>query len=134
MKTIKNSDVELEKLAIKAMNKLGELIDKQDSPVEVAKTCSSILSAWTQARRARSSERATMFVLARELATDREQLARYISVTNPEAGVLLQLPQATELAEENKDLKKRIETLERQRNAMLLNEAIVKGTLVTPGD
>jgi len=137
MKTKKNPDVELQILALKAMEKISDFFKESNhdgKDFAVVRVGTAVLGAWARNQQTRSAEKATMFMVARELATDKEQLRKYIGLTMPESGVLTSIPEAIELAKENQELKQDNRILERQRDKALFASVEAKGALATPGE
>ena len=137
MNTKKNPDVELQSLALRAINQLSDFFTAKEhggKDIAVARVSTAVLGAWTRAQQTRSAEKATMFMVARELATDKEQLKKYIALTMPESGILTVIPQAIEVATENRELKRDNQILEGQRDKALLSSVVENDALVTPGD
>lgn len=102
----KEEEMAKEKVEVKTENKLEALADAAMSQlfkffkgeehtgrdIAVARVSTAVISSWTRYQQTKSAETATLFMMARELATDKEQLARYISVTMPDVGILKLLP------------------------------------------
>jgi hypothetical protein len=77
------------------MNQLTRFFRQSDhdtKDISVARVSTAVLSAWTRYEQTKSAEQATMFMVARELASNKEELAKYISATMPEMGALKALP------------------------------------------
>lgn len=74
----------------------GTLTNKE---LGLARVASSTLSAWSRLKQVERAGDALRFNIARELATDKEQLAEYIRITNPEVPIL---PAIVVNQEENK--------------------------------
>ena len=89
------TEVQLQSLAGEAMSQLSDFFrlgEHGSKDIAVARVSTAIISAWTRYEQTKGAERATMFMVARELASDKEQLAQYISETMPEMGMLKALP------------------------------------------
>lgn len=83
-------------LAGQAMNVLQKFFRKKDQAskdIGVARVATSVLSAWTRQQQTKSAQETTRFMVARELASDREQLADYIRLTMPDYPLVKALPQ-----------------------------------------
>ncbi len=92
----KGTEQKLGSLADQAINNLGKFFNRKErtsQDIGVARVATSVLSAWTRQQQTKSAERTTMFMLARELATDRDQLAEYVRLTMPDASIVKLLPQ-----------------------------------------
>ena len=88
----KNS--KFDNLSNKAIEALEEFLDSDDSGKEAlgrARVAGSILSAWTRHRQTLGARDATSFMLARELAEDREELLKYVALAMPENLLVKQL-------------------------------------------
>lgn len=86
-------------LAGQAMDNLRKFFRKKERTsrdIGVARVATSVLSAWTRQQQTKSAAEATRFMVARELATDKEQLAEYIRLTMPDYPVAKALPEARE--------------------------------------
>ena len=93
--TENKAENKLEALASEAMNQLSGFFGREDfssKDIAAARVSTSIISAWTRYQQTKGAEKATMFMVARELASDKEQLAQYILTTMPEMGALKALP------------------------------------------
>lgn len=80
--------------AISTLTKFFRQGDHTGKDVGVARVATSVLSAWTRQQQTKSAEKATMFMVARELASDKEQLAEYVRLTMPDLGLIKALPPA----------------------------------------
>lgn len=84
------------KLAEQAMNELQKFFRMKDATtkdVGVARVATSVLSAWTRQQQTKSATDATKFMVARELAQDKDQLAEYIRLTMPDYPLVKVLPE-----------------------------------------
>lgn len=85
----------LDKLVGVAMEKLEVFLTGEDhtsKDISEAKIASGILSSWVRNRQTESAREATSFMIARELARDREQLEEYVRLTNPQSPIVKALP------------------------------------------
>ena len=90
-----NADKELGSLAKQAISKLREFFNQEDhtgKDIGAARIATAVLSSWTRHAQTKSAEKATMFMVARELAQDKEQLAEYVRLTMPNLGLIKALP------------------------------------------
>jgi len=81
-----DTNEKLTELADKAMDGLRSFLDAEDhtgKDIGVARVATSILNAWTRYQQARNAEKALVFMVARELAQDKEQLQEYIRASLP---------------------------------------------------
>ena len=81
------TEVKLEQVAKQAMSELQKFFRKKEATtkdVGVARVATSVLSAWTRQQQTKSASDTTKFMVARELASDKEQLAEYIRLTMPD--------------------------------------------------
>lgn len=93
-------EIRLTKLAEQAMATLsGFFSEKEHTGREIgsARIATAIISAWTRQAQTRSAEKTTMFMVARELASDREQLADYIRLTMPDLPLVKALSEPKEV-------------------------------------
>lgn len=67
--------------AIKVILQPGE---RDDQDIAAARIASSILATWARLKQAERAREAIYFTMARELATNREQLEEYIKITLPD--------------------------------------------------
>lgn len=84
----------LDILNVKAIDALEGFLDSSDDSKEAlgrARIAGSILSAWTRHQQTMGARDATTFMLARELAEDREQLREYVALSMPESPLVKQL-------------------------------------------
>jgi hypothetical protein len=89
------TDTKLGQLAERAMKSLDDFFDADDhtgKDIGAARIATAIISAWTRQAQTRSAEKTTLFMVARELAGDREQLAEYIRLTMPDLAIVKALP------------------------------------------
>lgn len=94
---MKGTEDKLADLAGQAMDKIKEFFCQEEytgKDVGVARIATAVLSAWTRHEQTQSARQATMFMLSRELAADKEQLAEYINLTMPNLGLVKALPKA----------------------------------------
>jgi len=68
--------------------------DRTGKDIGVARVATAVLSAWTRQQQTKSAEKATMFMVARELASDKQQLADYVRLTMPDLNIVKALPAA----------------------------------------
>ena len=86
---------QFDKLAIKAMDNLGEFLGNGDTDGKAlarARVAATVLSSWTRHKQTEGAREATAFMMARELARDKEELARYIQVSLPGSPLVKLLP------------------------------------------
>jgi hypothetical protein len=86
---------QLKSLASEAMGKLSDFFrlgEHGSKDIAVARVSTAVISAWTRYEQTKGAEKATMFMVARELASDKEQLAQYVAVSMPEMGFMKALP------------------------------------------
>lgn len=84
-------------LAEQAISSLKDFFSQEEhtgKDIGAARIATAVLSSWTRHAQTKSAEKATMFMVARELATDKEQLAEYVRLTMPDLGLTKALPQA----------------------------------------
>ncbi len=87
----------LDTLAGLAMFKLRGFLEGGDhtgKDIAEAKIASGIVSSWVRNKQTDSALQATNFMMARELAQDRQQLETYIRLTNPQSALVKALPPA----------------------------------------
>lgn len=95
--TTVNTEDKFAGLANEAMTNLSRFFHKKEhttKDVGVARVATAVLSSWTRQQQTRSAEKATMFMVARELATDKDQLAEYVRLTMPDLSIVKALPVA----------------------------------------
>lgn len=93
----KNTEKNLSDLAEQAISKLKKFFNQDDhtgKDIGAARIATAVLSSWTRHAQTKSAEKATMFMVARELASDKEQLAEYVRLTMPDLGLIKALPEA----------------------------------------
>lgn len=94
---MKNTEKKLVDLADEAIGTLNHFFSEgEHTPrdIGVARIATAVLSAWTRQQQTRSAEKATLFMVARELASDKEQLAEYVRLTMPDLSIIKALPKA----------------------------------------
>lgn len=92
---MKDTEKKLTNLADQAIDTLGDFFKKDDrgsKDIGVARVATAVLSAWTRQQQTRSAEKTTMFMVARELASNKEQLAEYVRLTMPDLSIVKMLP------------------------------------------
>ncbi len=92
-----NTEEKLGSLAEKAISSLGDFFNQEEhtsKDIGAARIATAILSSWTRHAQTKSAEKATMFMVARELASDKEQLTEYVRLTMPDLGLIKALPEA----------------------------------------
>lgn len=97
MASVGSTEDEFGALSRKAMKQLGEFFNEGEhtsKSIAAARVATAILSSWTRDHQTRSAEKATMFMVARELASDKNQLAEYIRITMPDLELVKALPEA----------------------------------------
>lgn len=91
------NDEKFESVAESAIGRL-ESFFKDDEPtsqqIGAARIASSVLSAWTRHKQTEGAREASTFMMARELATDKEALERYVRVAMPSSPIVQALGQA----------------------------------------
>jgi len=95
--TMPNTEERFVSLADQAITALGRFFRKKErttKDVGIARVATAILSSWTRQQQTKSAEKATMFMIARELSSDKEQLADYIRITMPDLSIVKALPAA----------------------------------------
>lgn len=85
-------------LARASISLLTEVISDPEAMENVekakaAKLAATSLSAWTRQNATENSRSALNFAMAREIAGDKDQLQRYIAITNPESPLVRALPE-----------------------------------------
>lgn len=81
-----NTVSELEGLAGLAIGKLRSFLDGAEpttKDIAEARVATSVLNSWVRLEQARGAREATTFMIARELAQDREQLQEYVNRALP---------------------------------------------------
>ena len=94
---MRDTEKKLAGLADQAMGTLNRFFrqdDRTGKDIGVARIATAVLSAWTRQQQTKSAEKATMFMVARELASDKEQLAEYVRLTMPDLNIVKALPPA----------------------------------------
>lgn len=89
------TDSKLAALAERAIKSLDNFFNQEDhtgKDIGAARIATAIISAWTRQSQTKSAEKTTLFMVARELANDREQLAEYIKLTMPDLPIVKALP------------------------------------------
>lgn len=84
-------------LADQAISSLADFFGQDEhtgKDIGAARIATAVLSAWTRHAQTKSAEKATMFMVARELASNKEQLAEYISLTMPDLSIVKSLSEA----------------------------------------
>lgn len=92
---MKDAGNKLASLAEDAIGKLKDFFNQEEytgKDVGVARVATAVLSAWTRHEQTKSAEKTTLFMVARELASDKDQLAEYIRLTMPDLGIVKALP------------------------------------------
>jgi len=90
-----NTEKKLGSLAEQAIGKLKDFFSQEEhtgKDIGSARIATAVLSSWTRQAQTKSAEKATMFMVARELASDKEQLAEYVRLTMPDLGLTKALP------------------------------------------
>lgn len=91
------TEKKLGSLAEQAISSLREFFNQGEhtgKDIGSARIATAVLSSWTRHAQTKSAEKATMFMVARELASDKEQLAEYVRLTMPDLGLTKALPEA----------------------------------------
>lgn len=92
------TEKKLGNLADKAIESLSDFFRQKgehtSKDIGAARVATAIISSWTRQSQTKSAEKATMFMVARELANDRDQLAEYIRLTMPDLALVKALPPA----------------------------------------
>lgn len=91
----KKTEENLGTLADQAINSLKDFFNQEEhtgKDIGSARIATAVLSSWTRHAQTKSAEKATMFMVARELASDKEQLAEYVRLTMPDLGLTKALP------------------------------------------
>ena len=92
-----NKDVQFDELFQGAAQGLREFFqsggDITEKELARARICSTVVSAWSRYEQTKRAKEATQFMMARELATNRDQLAAYVRISMPEASIIKALPQ-----------------------------------------
>lgn len=89
------TETKLGSLAEQAIGSLKGFFKQEEhtgKDIGAARIATAILSSWTRQAQTKSAEKATMFMVARELASDKEQLAEYVRLTMPDLGLTKALP------------------------------------------
>lgn len=88
-------DTQFTGLASQAMDKLANFLS-DDEPsskaIGAARIAASVLSAWTRHKQTEGAREATTFMIARELATNKEELRHYLAVAMPSHDLTKALP------------------------------------------
>lgn len=82
-----STEVRFSNLAAQAMKELQKFFGRKEATskdIGVARVATSVLSAWTRQQQTKSAADTTKFMVARELASDKDQLAEYIRLTMPD--------------------------------------------------
>lgn len=93
--TMTNTEEKFGSLASDAMTTLTRFFHQKErtsKDVGVARVATAVLSSWTRQQQTKSAEKATLFMVARELASDKEQLAEYVRLTMPDLSIVKALP------------------------------------------
>lgn len=88
-------------LAEKAIGQLEGFFDAQEkSPqqIAVARVAATVISSWSRHRQTEGAREASLFMMARELAGDKEQLERYVRVAMPASPIVRALPVPPQLS------------------------------------
>jgi len=94
---MRDTEKKLAGLADQAIDTLKHFFrqdDRTGKDIGVARVATAVLSAWTRQQQTKSAEKATMFMVARELASDKKQLAEYVRLTMPDLSIVKALPAA----------------------------------------
>lgn len=97
------SDVEFsqkfKKLADDSIDQITSYFDsdgKDQALEKKANAARSVLSSWARHEQTISAREATNFMMARELAQDKDQLEKYIKLSMPSSPLVKALPEASE--------------------------------------
>jgi len=77
----------LEPIIDPAINAIRSILtdgEHTDNEITAARIASSVLATWSKLKQSERAQEAVYFAMARELAQDQEQLAKYISMTLPD--------------------------------------------------
>jgi len=87
---MKSPESQLSNLAGKAISRLSTFFNQEEhtgKDISAARVATAVLSSWTRQQQTKSAEKTTMFMVARELATNKEQLTEYVRLTMPDLGL-----------------------------------------------
>lgn len=70
--------------AVSAIRLIFQPGEHTDGEVVAARIGSSVLATWAKLKQSERAQEAVYFAMARELAEDRDQLAKYIEMTLPD--------------------------------------------------
>lgn len=93
----RDTEEKLSSLADKAISSLHDFFSQEEhtgKDIGSARIATAVLSSWTRHAQTKSAEKATMFMVARELASNKEQLKEYVRLTMPDLGLVKALPEA----------------------------------------
>jgi len=94
---MKDTEKKFAGLADQAIGTLSKFFRQDDGTgkdIGVARVATAVLSSWTRQQQTKSAEKATMFMVARELASDKVQLADYVRLAMPDLSIVKALPAA----------------------------------------
>jgi len=97
MAQARDTTAQFERLASDAIDSLSQFFRIAEPAADAlgkARVAATVLSAWTRAKQTEGAREATTFMIARELATDKEQLRQYMELSMPSHALIRALPGA----------------------------------------
>lgn len=88
-------DPEFDQLATLSMGALKEFLQSKDhgkEDIAAARVASSVLASWSRHKQTEGAREATLFMMARELAKDQDELQQYIAIAAPASPFAKALP------------------------------------------
>jgi hypothetical protein len=73
--------------AVQALRRVLKAGDHDEAEIQQARIASSVLSTWSKLKQTDRAQEGMYLTMARDLAEDRDELARYIELTLPEAPI-----------------------------------------------
>jgi hypothetical protein len=73
--------------AVKVLKGLFTGVNIEDNDISTARIAASSLATWSRLKQAERAQEAIYFSMARELASDKDQLAQYIKATLPDVPI-----------------------------------------------
>jgi hypothetical protein len=96
MAKLKTADVDMEELVVKARATLHEFFDNRKKrtsmDVATARIATTVLSTHSREKQAAGAADALSFMIARELASNKAQLERFLTAAMPYAPIVKALP------------------------------------------
>jgi hypothetical protein len=89
---------ELDVLAHEAVNALRKFLEAPEHTtldIGKARVAATALSAWSRHKATESARESNFILLARELAADKKEFRRFVSIAMPDAEIVKALPRVT---------------------------------------